>query len=281
MVERDRRLEYLEVRAKDAYYRQVVTMAEDAEASVKRKNALLNVLGHVVKTPLHQVIGYAQIMEQTIKQGEADGIPDSHSMAQFAGEIRKAGTSLSNQSQRILNYTRAEGGLLPSHPQRTTPKRLIKEAISRYEEKIARQCLEVIDESRDIDIIADTRHLVNGIDELIDNTLRYSPPGSTLRIWVEETVSGIVLSIEDNGPGITEGELQLQSDSLETQEDFRHMRGDKLGIGLPLSHALIKVGGGKLYFSSIPDSGSLARIVFPYPSAIADDTSAPTVKLAS
>lgn len=258
-LEYTRRQDFIAHREREQFYLQVQAMADEAEKSVKRKNALLNVLGHVVKTPLHQIIGYAQIIEQS------DDLPEeTRDTPGFAAEIHRAGVALSHQSQRILDYSRADAGLITSKPQRSHCKRMVREAIYRHEAMINEKKIALAVNCDETPVYADTRHIVRALDELIDNAIRYSPPGSQLRIESHITSAGVVLSIGDNGPGIPEGDIDHVGDALNRTEEFRNMGGDKLGIGVSLARTLVRIGGGKLYFSSIPDQGSLAQIVFPH-----------------
>ncbi|WP_370338568.1 sensor histidine kinase [Parvularcula marina] len=257
-LERNRRKEFMTYREREHYFAQVLEMAEDAERSVDRKNALLNVLGHVVKTPLHQIIGYAQIIEQT---DQPDGPGDE--TRSFASEIYRAGTSLSHQSQRLLDYSRADAGLLPASPQMTTPTRVVREAIYRHQSPAETKRITLNLECGEENIFVDPRHMTRALDELIDNAVRYCPPGSTITISSEVTSIGDIISIRDDGPGITNSNFDLAGEALRQVEDVRKLGGDKLGIGVSLSRTLTRIAGGKLYICSIPDHGCLAQIVIP------------------
>ncbi len=257
-LERNRRLEFLHHRDKERYYAQVQVMADEAARSSQRKNALLNVLGHVVKTPLHQIIGYAQIIEQAEDTDES--VRDTKT---FAEEIHRAGQSLSHQSQRILDYSRADAGLITSQPQKSNAARMVHEAIYRHQDTIDSKKISLAIDCCETPLFLDTRHVIRAIEELIDNAVRYSPPGSDLKVWTELIGQQVVLSIKDNGPGIPEGDIDRVGDALNKIDEFRNMGGDKLGIGVSLARILVRHGGGQLYYSSVPNHGTLARIAFP------------------
>lgn len=257
-LERNRRREFLDARDKEHYFNEVVRMADEAARSVRRKNALLNVLGHVVKTPLHQIIGYAQIIEQ------ADRLPAAErDTPAFAAEIHRAGIALTHQSQRILDYSRADAGLLSAQPQSTTPRRLVREALHRHEAAMRTKKITLALDVTDTPVRIDHRHIGRALDELIDNAVRYVPPGSTISIHSRAEVDRAVIAISDQGPGIAEGDIDRIGDAFGRTEEFRNMGGDKLGIGVSLSHILCRVGGGTLYLASIPDVGTLAQICLP------------------
>ena len=262
VLERNRRKEFLTHREREHYFARVQQMAEEAERSVDRKNALLNVLGHVVKTPLHQIVGYAQIIEQS---HELPG--DSEENRSFASEIHRAGATLSHQSQRLLDYSRADAGLLPSKRAKTTVARLIREATYRQESAAAEKRINLKTDYEDRDIEVDIRHMTRALDELIDNAVRYCPPGSTVMVRSRTTSQGIVISVEDDGPGVTDVNFDLVSEALQHVEDFRKLGGDKLGIGVSLSRTLARLAGGKLYFCSVPEYGTLAQVVIPLSAA--------------
>lgn len=260
VLERNRRLEFVEYKEKQRYYDEVQRLANETEISLHRRNALLNVLGHVVKTPLHQIIGYAQVIEQTEKMA-----PEPTENLEFAAEIVRAGQTLSHQSQRILDYSRAEAGLLNVSLQTTNPERLVNEALHTVEKSAEDKKIAIESHCTDANIIADSRHMTLALNEIIGNAVKYCPPGSRIDIYTEETPLGILLSIKDNGPGIPESELGRVSDALNQTEEFRNMGGDRLGIGVSLACILARIAGGRLFFSSIPNAGSLAQILFAKP----------------
>lgn len=273
VLERSRRLEFVEYREKQRYFDQVREMRDAAEGSLRRRNALLNVLGHVVKTPLHQVIGYAQVIEQTAKMsGEETEIPG------FADEIVRAGQTLSHQSQRILDYSRAEAGLLNISLQTTTPKRLISEVTHKYLQPAEDKKVAIKIDCEETPVFVDPRHMARGLDELVGNAVAYCPPGSTITIRSRMAAERIVLSIMDDGPGIPESEIARVSDALNQTDEFKNVGGDRLGIGVSLARILIRISGGELLFSSAPDKGCLAEIVLFPPEAAAGSE---PVKLAS
>lgn len=257
-LEHNRRLEYILYRDKERYYTQVRQMVDDAENSIRRKNALLNVLGHVVKTPLHQVIGYAQILEQS-----EDLPPEDREVATFASEIHRAGHALSHQCQRILDYSRADSGLISANPQRSNANRLVREASHRHQATADEKRISFVVDCCETPILVDTRHATRALDELIDNAVRYCPPGSEVRITTSESYGVIMIAITDNGPGIPEGDIERVGDALTKIDEFRNMGGDKLGIGVSLARTLLHITGGTLRFSSFPDIGSRAEVLLP------------------
>jgi signal transduction histidine kinase len=259
-LEYTRRTEYIVFRDRERYYAQVSELLDASKRSVERKNALLNVLGHVVKTPLHQIIGYAQVIEQTRQVQD-----DPKTTAEFAQEIHRAGTVLAHQSQRILDYSRADAGLLGAQWQVSNPTRLVREAIYRHEERAREKRIAIEVDCEALPVRVDPRHITRALDELIDNAIRYCSPGAHIRIWTEDAPSGPHLYIRDDGPGIGESSFYLIDDAFNRIDDFRKHGGDKLGIGVSLARTLLRIGGARLYFASVPDFGTQAEIVFDTP----------------
>lgn len=257
-LETNRRIEFLTVREKEIYYVQVQAMADEAKQSLRRKNALLNVLGHVVKTPLHQMIGYAQLIEQTARQANADA-----DEVAFAEEISRAGQALTHQSQRILDYARADAGLISATPQKTNVARVVAEVMYRHEDTIAEKRLDLHNEVEGLDVVVDVRHVVRAFDEVLDNAVRYSPPGTEIHLYTETEADRVILCLRDAGPGIAEGDVDRIGDALNRTEEFRNVGGDKLGIGVSLARILAEIGQAKVLLSSFPGQGTLVQIIMP------------------
>ncbi|MEO7412075.1 MAG: ATP-binding protein [Opitutaceae bacterium] len=102
------------------------------------------------------------------------------------------------------------------------------------------------------------------LQNLIDNAVKYSPEGSTVRVIVRELPGGeIEVSVADEGTGISpENQVHL------TERFFRPDRGrgrsqGGFGLGLSLTKAYMRVLGGALRYERLQPTGSLFRLVLP------------------
>ena len=96
---------------------------------------------------------------------------------------------------------------------------------------------------------------------LIDNAIKYTPPGGHVRVAVEETPDGVSLSVADNGPGIPDADRKRVLDRFVRLEASRNSPGT--GLGLSLVAAVARLHDAKLELADNAP-GLKAVLLFPF-----------------
>ena len=116
-------------------------------------------------------------------------------------------------------------------------------------------------------VMADSRMVRQMLINLIGNAAKYAGLQATCEISIEETPDEVAVIVADDGPGMTDQELEQAMEPFSRLD--RHIldgsEGD--GLGLPLVKALIERHGGRLEMETAPSQGVCARLVFPSPQA--------------
>jgi signal transduction histidine kinase len=113
------------------------------------------------------------------------------------------------------------------------------------------------------EVMADPVRLRQVIDNLISNAVKYSPPGSTVRINVQRSPSGWRINVQDEGPGITE------KDRKRLFQDFSRLSArptgseKSVGLGLAISRNVVKAHGGQIGVDSEPGQGATFWFTLP------------------
>jgi signal transduction histidine kinase len=103
------------------------------------------------------------------------------------------------------------------------------------------------------------------VDELVDNALKFSEPGSpvTLSAAAGPRAGELVVSVRDNGVGIDESaRAELFSDFIQADGSSTRAR-EGLGLGLAFVRRLVDVLGARLEVDSTPGRGSTFSVVVP------------------
>jgi signal transduction histidine kinase len=168
-------------------------------------------------------------------------------------------------SESILEVAEAESGVISLNTEVMSIDALINE--------VAQTFMPVANDkgihfetafSNALEIRGDRRRLEQAVANLVDNALKYTPPGGRIRLGVElaPNPKEITLIVADAGSGISEKDLPHIFE--------RYYRGDKsrsgpgMGLGLPLVNAIVKAHGGRLSVESWPGEGSTFKIYLPW-----------------
>jgi len=102
--------------------------------------------------------------------------------------------------------------------------------------------------------------LKRALRNLIENAVRY---GETVTVRLEEGESTIVISIEDDGPGIPEAARDHVFEPFVRLEESRSKETGGIGLGLAIARTIIRAHGGDISLDNRPEGGLLARIELP------------------
>jgi signal transduction histidine kinase len=98
---------------------------------------------------------------------------------------------------------------------------------------------------------------------LLDNALRYSPPGTPVRVRCTEKGRMGVVSISDRGPGIPAEEVGRVFERFYRADKARSRSGRSVGIGLSIAQAIMKAHGGSIELASKREEGTTVTLSFP------------------
>jgi signal transduction histidine kinase len=124
--------------------------------------------------------------------------------------------------------------------------------------------IKVTQPSKGLTLHCDSHLLRQAIYKLVDNAIKFSPPGGTVEIWAHRKEDqSTVISVRDNGPGVAPTKL---AECLQPfiQEDMSYGRiAEGLGLGLPIVKSIAEAHGGELICQSVLGEGMVAAILIP------------------
>ena len=200
---------------------------------------LLRAISHDLRTPLCSISGNADML-----LGNSDRL-DEATKHQIYSDIYDDSEWLTGVVENLLSITRLNDGRLKFKFTDQLLDEVIAESlrhISRKHDdyKIVTDCEELVLARMDVRLIMHV--LVN----LVDNAIKYTPPGSVICIRGTKTDGKAQISVEDNGPGIPE---EMKSHIFEMFYTGKTTVADSqrsLGLGLALCHSIIEAHEGTL-----------------------------------
>ena len=232
----------------------------EAVAASRMKNGLFHVLSHELKTPLTALIGLTDVLSGSLNDRvnteEAEQLNDVVDGARRLNAIvsdilllSKALASPSQQKYVPIQVSEILDDALVGHRTRARDRgvRLLPRPLE-----------------RDFEISCDPHLIRQAVSKLVDNAVRFSPPGSTVEVWAHGKADGsTIISVRDQGPGLTQAKLKECLKPF-VQEDMTYGRPvDGLGLGLPIAKAICEAHGGELIVQTAPAQGLLAAVWLP------------------
>jgi signal transduction histidine kinase len=103
--------------------------------------------------------------------------------------------------------------------------------------------------------------LDQALDALIDNALKFTPPGGRVEVAAAARDGGVEVTVRDTGPGLTEEQCRLATERFWRAPDAQNVDG--AGLGLSIVTVLVEASGGRFALTPAADGGLTARIWLP------------------
>lgn len=226
---------------------------EVARVNASRRQMTADI-AHDLRTPLTVIAGYIESMQDGVLQ------PTPERFDLIYKEIER----LQNLVGDLRMLSQADAGDLTLHPQNIQPKMLLDQAAALFQHHAARQSVTIsVNASPDLpEIQVDEARMMQVLDNLISNALRYTPENGKVILGGTVVDGKVELSVEDTGSGIDPQELPLIFDRFHRADKSRHTDEGESGLGLAIVKALIESQGGLVWAESEIGKGSTFKMRF-------------------
>lgn len=238
---------------------------KQADAANQAKSLFLATMSHELRTPLNAVIGYAEMMRETI---EDEGTIDAQESLLDLEQIEYAGKHLLNLVSGVLDLTRIETERIYLETNYFPLIELLDAVTSMIEPLATRKGLqlklEVEQDVRSKTMRQDRMRLEQILLNLLENAVKFTQCGEiVLRATALEEQGAVCVDVVDSGVGISQEDQERIFD-LFTQVDNSFTReADGMGIGLFLCRKIAERLGGSLTVKSTPGEGASFRLLVP------------------
>lgn len=223
------------------------------------KNDFINNMTHEIKTPISTIsLACEALGDKDIRKSES--IYNS-----YIRVINEENQRLGKLTERILQAARLEKGQIILNKELISIHEIIKTALKNIQLQVEKKQGETImDLKAENEILmADKDHLSNVIYNLLDNANKYSPQSPRILIETENSYSGLLISISDNGMGISKANQKKIFEKLYRVPtgNLHNVKG--FGLGLSYVKAIVEAHSGKISLESELNKGSKFIIYLP------------------
>ncbi|MEX0602205.1 MAG: hybrid sensor histidine kinase/response regulator, partial [Bacteroidota bacterium] len=219
-------------------------------------------LPHELRTPLHGILGFADIMATTWK-----GLSPEE-MGEMAGHIHGSAQRLQHSLENFLIYAQIE--MLAADPEKV--RNIRTEQIHGAEAVVAilaRQKATKVGREDDLQLhlqpfnaCVSQKYLTRMADELLDNAFKFSQAGSLVVVTSGSNNGNAFITITDRGRGMTAEEISKIGGYMQFNRKVYEQQGS--GLGLVIAKRLAELHGGSLSIRSIPGEGSSITVEIPH-----------------
>lgn len=225
---------------------------------------LLRAISHDLRTPLCSISGNADMLLSNA------GLLDEATKHQIYTDIYDDSEWLITVVENLLSITRLNDGRLKFKFTDELIDEVITEAlrhVSRKQEKhqIITDCEELLLVHMDVRLILQV--LIN----LVDNAIKYTPEGSTIRVCAKKENNCAKISVEDNGPGIPDEMKPHIFEMFYTGKNTIADSHRSLGLGLALCRSIVEVHDGKLIIEDHKPHGCIFSFTLPLSEVILNE----------
>ncbi len=248
----ERRLlrEYAEglVEKLEAKVKELTRKNEQLLAVDRSKTEFMRSISHELSTPLTPIVGYLKILK-TKRLGALDERQEKVVDAMLGSAER-----LSRVLDNLSDFSSLESGVYPIRRAPFDPAAAIR-ALVEETKPIARDRrvgLDLIDAAGGRTLTGDELKLRQAVGNLLENALKFSPPGAQVLVELLGDAEGLTISLFDQGPGVPGDRRERVFEPFVRSESVGPGRTPGAGLGLPVAKRIVEAHGGRIWLESPP-----------------------------
>ncbi len=209
-----------------------------------RRDFVANI-SHELRTPLTSILGYTELLLENKELSQEN-------IQKFLKIIQKNTEEMIYLIEDILNLAKIESGKIKFRIQKVSIKEIAQKSWEKYKAMGEEKGITFINLSKDMFVQGDREKLLIVFNNLIHNSIKFTPDGGKIKIIGEDKGKHMAIGIKDNGVGIP---LMEQSRIFERFYQVKRFRPKGIkgsGLGLSICRNIIRGMGGEIWVESPP-----------------------------
>jgi PAS domain S-box-containing protein len=224
------------------------------ERALAARDEIVAVVSHDLRNPLGVILLRVEQLSRMVTDPAA---------SRHVTSIEKAAERMESLIKTLLDASRIETRRLTVVRAPEDPCSIAHDAAEMMEALATEKSIRILVDTCAAPLVdADRDRVLQVLENLLGNAIKFSPPGSTVRIAVAVEYGEVVFCVEDNGPGVSERDAPRIFDRY-FQGERKRRKG--LGLGLYIARGIIEAHGGRIWIERAPRRG--ARFCFSLPRA--------------
>ena len=229
--------------------------AELEKTSMIRQEFTANA-SHELKTPLHVISGYAELLESGI-------VPSEESRKLFAAKIRTESQRMSKLVEDIIDLSRLDGGGVGMKRELTDLYRIAQNAVDSLQATAEDAGVTISMEGENAPLYGIPQVLYSIVYNLCINAINYSDRGGRVLVTVQSLPEKAVLQVRDDGIGIPAEDLDRIFERFYRVDKSHSKEVGGTGLGLSIVKHAARIHDAGIHVDSELGKGSLFTVEFP------------------
>jgi signal transduction histidine kinase len=233
------------------------SMSGDMRQMLQARTDLVTNVSHELRTPLTAIKG----LVETLQDGAVD---DFDARGRFLASIENETDRLIRLVNDLLTLSRADAQALVLRREQFDLTDLARSCAEGLSTQAAAQNISLVVDGPSVYVNADADRIRQVLVNLLDNAIRFSPPGETVSVVVSPSPSDVTVSVQDHGPGLPVQEQSRVFERFYRGDKSRARQGDVgAGLGLPIAQTLVEAHHGRITLASSPGQGTTVSFTLP------------------
>ena len=230
--------------------RQLVASLRRANGRVVRadeaKSRFLALTAHELRTPLAAIHGFADVLRLVTDETESDEVRE------FAGYIFDAADRMRAVLDTMQEVTALRAGDLAADGRPVDLGPVVEGvcAAARERAQAAGVALAAEPAGRPVHVRADPARLRTAVGHLLDNAVRFTPPGGRVAVRLAAEDRAAVVEVADTGCGLAAHDVEAVFREFYQVEDLHAREHEGLGLGLTVTRGIAEAYGGRVWAES-------------------------------
>jgi signal transduction histidine kinase len=219
------------------------------------KNTFLTAVSHDLRTPLSAILGSAITLESADELGVTQ-----EDRQQLIRSLARKARRLTAMVNDLLDMDRLTRGLVQPRRELIDLGALLGRTVAESD-VLEERTVHV--QAEPVDAWIDESMVVRIVENLLVNAIKHTPPKASIWVGTRRVDNGVILRVDDDGPGVAADERDRLFEPFERGE--RSAPSPGLGVGLSLVARFAEAHGGRAWVEDREGGGASFRVLFPDP----------------
>jgi two-component system sensor histidine kinase/response regulator len=222
----------------------------------EEKNEFMGMAAHDLRNPLGAIRGFSELILE-------DGQMTRAELEDCASRIRDTSTRMAEMVQNLLDANRIERGEMKLKVAPTELVAVVSSVVEAQRPRAAAKQQLVDLQSEPVQALVDPGIMVQVLENLVSNAVKYSPPGKNIFVRLKKEVGAVRIEVRDEGPGLS-SEDQKRLFGKFARLSAKPTGGEHAtGLGLSIVKRMVEAMNGKVWCESEQGRGATFVVTVP------------------